>query len=273
MNNKNNTLPTKNINKIKKTQEIIIKREAMEIGASIVEPFTGGRETPRLLFDFSIMLSLLRPNSSDFPVLDFGAGTGWISEFCVRMGFQTVAFDIHKDLLTCLKERAMADYRINEKLLSFAQGDGHNMPFETETFGHLLCYDTLHHMHDYQKVFAEFFRVLKLGGRAIFVEPGSRHSSSPETIEFIKSQKLKNPNWDWIERDVVLEEINQIAHASGFKNGISIVPTTNPFVHQVYSMEEWSLFRSGDMLQQLRIIDQMSHINYCDRVIFYVDKF
>jgi ubiquinone/menaquinone biosynthesis C-methylase UbiE len=44
-------------------------------------------------------------------------------------------------------------------------------------------------MHTYSLVFEEFFRVLSPGGRAIFVEPGARHSKSPETIAFLESQK------------------------------------------------------------------------------------
>ena len=125
------------------------------------------------------------------------------------MGFQTVAFDIHGDLKVCLENRVKADSRIKECLLSFAHGDGHDMPFESGVFGHLLCYDTLHHMQDYAKVFSEFFRVLRSGGRAIFVEPGARHSSSPETVAFINAHKKHDPIW--IERDVILEEIDQIA--------------------------------------------------------------
>ena len=84
-------------------------------------------------------------------------------------------FDIHGDLQACLEYRALADCRIDKSLLSFEHGDGHNMPFESVIFVHLLCYDTLHHMHDYPKVFSEFYRVLHTGGRAIFVEQGARH--------------------------------------------------------------------------------------------------
>ena len=65
---------------------------------STTEPFTAGRATPRLLFDFGVMASLMNPQLFHKPVLDFGAGTGWVSEFCVRMGLPTVAFDIHGDL-------------------------------------------------------------------------------------------------------------------------------------------------------------------------------
>jgi SAM-dependent methyltransferase len=202
---------------------------------TITEPFTAGRAAPRLLFDFRVMASLLKPSVLDQPLLDFGAGTGWVTEFVARMGLKTVAFDIHGDLEACLASRAKADGRIDSGLMSFAHGDGHAMPFEPGVFGHLLCYDTLHHMHDYPKVFAEFFRVLQGGGRGIFVEPGARHSTSPETVAFVEAQKKHDPSW--IERDLVLEEIDQIARAAGFSSGIHIVPMPRPLALQTYSMD------------------------------------
>lgn len=237
---------------------------------SITEPLTAGRSAPRLLFDFGVMASLMNSAILDYPVLDFGAGTGWVTEFCVRMGLDTIAFDIHGDLQACLEGRARADQRVDPALMHFAHGDGHAMPFESDTFGHLLCYDTLHHMHDYPKVFAEFFRVLRGGGRGIFVEPGARHSTSPETVAFVEAQKTHDPNW--IERDVVLEEIDLIARTSGFTSGLCIVPIPHPVALQTYSMEAWSRFREGDAVERLRLTDQLANLNYWDRVIFYVDK-
>ena len=53
---------------------------------TVTEPFTAGRAASRLLFDFSVMSSLLKPSVLEVPILDFGAGTGWVSEFCARMG-------------------------------------------------------------------------------------------------------------------------------------------------------------------------------------------
>jgi SAM-dependent methyltransferase len=241
-----------------------------ETSPVLTEPFGAGRAAPRLLFDFALMASLFNSSILDWPVLDFGAGTGWISELCARMGFQIVAFDIHGDLQACLEGRVEADTRIAPALLSFKHGDGHAIPFEANAFGHLLCFDTLHHMHDYPKVFSEFFRVLHPGGRGIFIEPGARHSSSPETIAFVEAQKKHDPNW--IERDVVLEEIDQIARMVGFKGGLSIVPTAHPLALQSYSMDQWTQFRNGDSLQRLRLTDQLASLNYWERVVFYVDK-
>ena len=105
---------------------------------AVTEPFTAGRAASRLLFDFSIMAALIKQSEIDKPILDFGAGTGWISEFCVRMGLKTVAFDICEDLRTCLGNRVKVDRRIDQKLLECEQGDGHAMPFEHGSFGNLL---------------------------------------------------------------------------------------------------------------------------------------
>ncbi|WP_459706475.1 class I SAM-dependent methyltransferase [Paraburkholderia sp. 2C] len=234
------------------------------------EPFTAGRATGRLLFDFGVMTSALKQDVLEHPVLDFGAGTAWVSEFCARMGFKTVSFDIHGDLKVCVERRQQCDSRINASLMSFVHGDGHNMPFEPNTFGHFLCYDTVHHMHDYDKVFSEFFRVLRPGGRGIFVEPGARHSRSPETIAFVEAMKKQDPTW--IERDVVLEEMDGVARKAGFRKGITIVPMPHPLAFQTYDLTAWAAFRNGDRLQRLRFTDQLADLNYWDRVIFFVDK-
>lgn len=261
---------------MEKTIENVSRLRVLETGtspvldASVLEPFLVGRDVGRLLFDFGVMVSLMKRTMLDQPVLDFGAGSGWISEYCARLGIDTVAFDIHKDLEACLQNRVACDRRIDASLLGYAQGDGHAMPFESSVFGHILCYDTLHHMHSYPEVFAEYFRVLKRKGRGIFVEPGARHSSSPETIAFVQAQKKSDP--DWIERDVVLEEIDAIARSVGFHDGLSIVPLPHPSFLQSYSMENWSMFRDGNGRQRMKLCDQLAHTNYWERVIFYVDK-
>lgn len=257
----------KNINSIHSNENLLINTSNNT--SELNEPFTNGRASSRLLFDFSIMSALMKDSLFHLPILDFGAGSGWISEFCVRMGYQTIAFDIHGKLKEHLEGRAQADCRINSNLLLFSHGDGHAMPFESNFFGHLLCYDTLHHMHDYPKVFLEFFRVIKKGGRAIFVEPGARHSSSPETIAYLECKK-QDPSW--IERDVILEEIDQIAKKTGFKSGLRIVPMPHPLALQIYSIETWSKFRTGDVMERLRFTDQLAYLNYWDRVIFFLDK-
>lgn len=240
------------------------------------EPFYNQRETSRLLFDFSVMLSKLNKEPYKHPILDLGAGSCWISEFVAKMGYEVIAFDIHEELKINIDYRLKNDSRINNQLLKFIKGDAHQLPFEDNKFSNILCFDTLHHMHNFEKVFSEIYRTLVKGGRAIFVEPGARHSSSPETIKFVNEQK--KTDMFWIERDIVIEEIDSIAKNSNFENGIMIVPLPYPLDLIEYNMGDWLYFINGEgkkninNLQRLKYTDKLAYTNYYDRVIFYIEK-
>ena len=216
------------------------------------------------------MASLLNYDLLNPPFLDFGAGSCWLSELFIRMRIPVVSFDIHNNLEESIQNRLNADQRLCASLWKYKQGDGHLMPFEENTFGNLCCYDSLHHMHNYEKVFAEFYRVLKPGGRTMFIEPVARHSQSPETIAFLNSQKMLDSAW--IERDVVLEEIEIVAQKAGFNNGVQIVPIPHPNALQEFSLDTWQNFRSGDDLTLSHFTDKLAQINYDERVLFYVAK-
>lgn len=240
------------------------------ITPTITEPFTAGRSAPRLLFDFGVMASLMKPSVLDEPVLDFGSGTGWVSEFGARMGLQTVAFDIHGDLQGCLEGRVKADSRIDPALLNFSHGDGHAMPFEPDAFGHLLCYDTLHHMHDYPKVFAEFFRVLQGGGARHLRGTGGTAQHFARNSRVCSSAEKARPKLDRARCGARGNRPDR--PRCRLFGRIVHVPMPHPLALQTYSMETWSRFRDGDALERLRLTDQLASLNYWDRVIFYVDK-
>ena len=201
----------------------------------------------------------------DHPVLDFGAGTGWITEFVARMGWPVTAFDIHGDLEECLKARIDSDGRIDRNLISFGHGDGHAMPFADASFGHILVFDTLHHMRDFEKVFAEFARILIPGGRAIFVEPGAKHSTSLQTIEFLR---LKILDAEWIERDIVLEQIDDIASRCGFSE-MTVIPSEHTISLHQLPLHAWRSFRAGHKTLRSAMADDLARINYDQRVVFY----
>lgn len=242
----------------------IASHEGIPLGRAVVGIFCD-RVTGLVVVVLIVSMSLL--------LLPVGRGTDILAagEFVkIVAAFTVIGLLVLLLLGAKVANRVRADCRIDESLLSFAHGDGHAMPFESDVFGHVLCYDTLHHMHDYPKVFSEFFRVLRGRGRGVFVEPGARHSTSPETMAFVEGQKMHDPTW--IERDVVLEEIDQIVRDVGFKAGLTVVPTPHPLALQTYSVGEWTQFREGDTFHRLRLTDQLASQNYWDRVIFYVDK-
>jgi SAM-dependent methyltransferase len=232
----------------------------------VTEPFGVGRGAARVLFDLGAMLACMKDDHE--PVLDFGAGTGWLSEFLLRQGYDVVAFDIAPYLESSLSGRLAADARLSPANVRVATGDGHNLPLPDDIFGHIFCFDTLHHMHSYPLVLAEMLRVLKPGGRAIFVEPGATHSTSPETIAFLRSVEGQ---LDWIERDVVLEEIENDAGEAGF-GALTLVPHFHIGNALRYSLREGQKFRAGDAHERLRSTNLLSEVNYDSRVIFYLDK-
>ncbi len=235
---------------------------------AITEPFGVDRPAARLLFDFAVMAACINPLLAEQAFLDFGAGSGWMTELLARMGRRVAAFDLHGNLESCLQHRVDADLRTRPELISWRQGDGHAMPFADRSFGHIFCYDTLHHMHDYRRVFAEFARVLEPGGRAIFSEPGARHSTMPATIAFLQEQKAHDPAW--IERDVVLEEIDGIARAAGF-TGLAVVPTLPPDSLISFTLSDWRAFRAGKRSLRRAFADRLSEVNYDFHVAFYCD--
>lgn len=236
--------------------------------AVVDEPFSRAGEAARLVCDFGAMISCLLPSPPNPRVMDLGAGSGWLTEWLSRLGLETHAVDVSADVGNCLALRIRHDGRLQPERLRFQMADGHDLPFEDGFLGQSCCFDSLHHMRDYAKIIAELARVLAPGGRAIFVEPGARHSKSPETIRFIQEYKKDDP--DWIERDVVLEEINALARGSGFGE-LVIRPQLLPNLRE-YRLSAWQRFRAGDAALQRDYIEMLKLINYDERLVFYLDK-
>ncbi len=106
-------------------------------------------------------------------------------------------------------------------------------------------------------------------GRAIFVEPGARHSSAPETIAFLEQQKVHDPSW--IERDIVLEEIEGFARAAGL-TALTILPMPHPGMLIAFTLREWQVCRAGDMAWRREFAERLTDINYNERLVFYCER-
>jgi SAM-dependent methyltransferase len=175
----------------------------------------------------------LRPGNE---VLDFGAGSCYVSELLNRFGYITVALDNDPEVLAIGRERLALDPRCDRERARFVTGDGMRLPFRDASFDGIVCMNALHHMPNYRATLAEMFRVLKAGGRAVFAEPGDEHSKSPESI-FAMEQ------YGAVEKDVVLSEIYRLAKEVGFRRMI-LKPYVLPDMVEL-DYEEFDRFKEG----------------------------
>jgi len=99
-------------------------------------------------------------------VLDVGSGPGFLSESIAdivgREGAVT-GIDISSDLITLCRRRNPP------KWLSYAVGDATRIAEPDASFDVVVCTQVAEYVPDVNRVFSEMFRVLRQGGRAVFV--------------------------------------------------------------------------------------------------------
>jgi ubiquinone/menaquinone biosynthesis C-methylase UbiE/glycosyltransferase involved in cell wall biosynthesis len=204
---------------------------ALRYPLSIAAHDTGFRD---LFYLMIVAKSLgLRPGDE---VLDFGAGSCYVSEMLNRFGYLTVALDNDPEVLAIGHERLTLDPRCDRERARFVTGDGTCLPFRDASFDGIICMNALHHMPDYRATLAEMFRVLKAGGRAVFAEPGDEHSKSPESIVAMEQ-------YGALEKDVVLSEVYRLAREAGFRR-MTLKPYVLPEMVEL-DYEEFDRFREG----------------------------
>ncbi|MFT8243931.1 methyltransferase domain-containing protein [Roseomonas sp. BN140053] len=151
-------------------------------------------------------------------VMDYGCGTGWLSRALAQQGLEVVGVDVSATALAKSVAYTAVHMPQIATRIRHAQITGGKVPVEDQSVDRVVCYDVFHHVHDQATVLGEMFRVLSPGGRAVFIEPGPRHSRSPASQTEMRQHGV-------IENDVVLEEIWPLAQVAGFERcEVAVVP-------------------------------------------------
>ena len=104
----------------------------------------------------------------DRRVLEYGGGLGEISTLLAKRGAHVTTFDLSsKSVLTC-SQRAKLN-NVDSKI-QLAVAAGENLPYADESFDVIFGKAILHHL-DARLGWLDVNRVLKPGGKAVFVEP------------------------------------------------------------------------------------------------------
>ncbi|WP_027775643.1 class I SAM-dependent methyltransferase [Paraburkholderia caledonica] len=103
----------------------------------------------------------------DATVLDMGCGAGHASFAVAPHAKEVIAYDIAAPMLATVegaaKDRGLANIRTQ-------QGAAEKLPFADHTFDWVISRMSAHHWHDVALALAEVRRVLKPGGRVLFVD-------------------------------------------------------------------------------------------------------
>ncbi len=104
-------------------------------------------------------------------VLEVASGSGGPALFLVEeVRCRLTGVDLHADGVRAAN--AAAERRGLADRARFLTADAREpLPFGDESFDALVCIDSVNHLYDRAKVLAEWFRVLRPGGRLLFTDP------------------------------------------------------------------------------------------------------
>jgi ubiquinone/menaquinone biosynthesis C-methylase UbiE len=195
-----------------------LNRTAEEYFASLTEwehhlakPFAKPDEAPPILIGVATLLQGLRlvPGMT---VLEFGAGTGWLSRFLTQLGCRVILLDVSATALNIARDLYERQPPIGERPPPrFLHFDGRRIGLEDASVERILCFDAFHHAPNPDDVLREFGRVLKPGGIAAFAEPGPRHSRTPLS-------QFEMRTYGVIENDVDIHALWRTAQSCGFRD-------------------------------------------------------
>jgi SAM-dependent methyltransferase len=188
----------------------------------LAKPFSKADETPPILIAFATLLQGLRltPGTT---VLEFGAGTGWLSRFLTQLGCRVILLDVSPTALAIAHELYEKQPPIGDRPApQFLQFDGRHIDLPDSSVERIICFDAFHHAPNPDDVLREFGRVLKPGGIAAFAEPGPRHSRTPQS-------QFEMRTYGVVENDVDIHAIWRTAWSSGFRDLKLVVFHGSPF--------------------------------------------
>ena len=113
-------------------------------------------------------------------VVDVGCGWGGsLRKLAERFQPERlVGFDIAPKMVAAATQEAARVRLANGRAAEVIQGDSSRLPLDDASVDLLFCHQTFHHLVDQDRAIAEFFRVLKPGGKLLFAESTRRYIHS-----------------------------------------------------------------------------------------------
>ena len=201
------------------------------------KPLSTVRDTPGILYRLGLVLHELDLGVG-MTVVDFGAGSCWLSSLMNRLRCRTISVDVSGTALAFGREMFETDPRHQMELNPrFVKYSGHELDIPSESVDRIVCFDSFHHVPNQTEVLREFFRILRPGGRLVMGEPGEGHAHSDQGAYETEIHGV-------LENDIHLDDLVRLAADVGFHS-----PQLKPFpdpASLTFSLEQHTRFMGGD---------------------------
>jgi ubiquinone/menaquinone biosynthesis C-methylase UbiE len=117
--------------------------------------------------DLAHFAAMLAEGGQGARLLDLGCGGGHMSYAAAPLVREVVAYDLSPEMLAVVARAAGERGYVN---LLTEQGEAEALPFEDETFDWVASRFSAHHWADWRAGLAEAHRVLRPGGRGLFID-------------------------------------------------------------------------------------------------------
>jgi len=146
-------------------------------------------------------------------VLDVGCGGGFSCEFLAKRGAIVSGIDQSQNCIAAAKEHADQHGFSIDYIYGFAE----NLPYKSNYFDAVICVDVLEHVTDVNKVIAEIYRVLKIGGYFFFDTINKSFKSKVVMIWLLEDILRQIPRGihDW-EKFIKPEDLVELMQKQGF---------------------------------------------------------
>ncbi len=136
------------------------------------------------------------------PVLDVGAGQGWVSVELARRGIKVHAADSSEEMLQISLLNAKS-YGV-EKLIEYYITDAADLPFRDDYFNLVIMVNVLHHLKDISPVLREISRVIAPGGNFLVSDLTRDGFEILDRISEIEGEVHE------VEREYTIDEVGRI---------------------------------------------------------------
>ena len=165
-------------------------------------------------------------------VFDLGPGTGWTTEWLVRLGYQAVGVDLCRDYILAGMPRR------GEYLPHFVIGDVEHIPLRDECVDATLSFDAFHHVPDRPRAMAEFARIMRPGTTMVLTEPGIEHEHAAVSIDVMREHGILERGFD---------QAGLAGYISGLPLGNLQHYRSDTHPHDLYSVRKEGVFETDSL--------------------------